>query len=152
MEWRALMIVNAEGAASSMTDAASMHAATGAALVLVVEDEELVRQFAVETLRDAGFEVLEAASAQDALHILEQRSDLKVMVTDVRMPGPVNGYFLAKRVRERWPYVEIILVSGYAAPSRQDINVEWDFLVKPYDSDELVRRVQSLARRGVSAR
>jgi CheY-like chemotaxis protein len=151
MGWLTLMNVNADAAPAAGTEP-SLSPSGEPAPVLVVEDEELVRLFAAETLREAGFEVLEAASADEALRVLEQRSDLKVMVTDVRMPGPVNGYFLAKRVRERWPYVEIILVSGYAAPARQDINIEWDFLVKPYDGDELVRRVQALARRGHTAR
>jgi CheY-like chemotaxis protein len=119
------------------------------AVVLVVEDEDIVRQYAVETLQEAGFEVLEAPAAEDALRLLEERHDLKVMVSDVRMPGPVNGYFLARKVRDRWPYVEIILVSGYAAPSRQELHLDCDFLVKPYDGEELVRRVQTLARRGI---
>jgi len=115
--------------------------------VLVVEDEPLVRQFAVETLREAGFETLEAGGAEEALQILESRRDLKVLVTDVRMPGPVNGYFLARKVRERWPYVEIILASGYAAPDRRDIGFDCDLLVKPFESEELVRRVAQRARR-----
>jgi CheY-like chemotaxis protein len=117
--------------------------------VLVVDDEEIVRQFAVESLQEAGFEALEARGAQEALLILEQRGDLKVMVTDVRMPGACNGYFLARKVRERWPYVEIILVSGYAAPSRQDLNMDCGFIVKPYGGDELVRHVSLLARRAM---
>jgi CheY-like chemotaxis protein len=119
----------------------------GKGVVLVVEDEPLVRQFAVETLREAGFETLEASGAEEALRILENRRDLKVLVTDVRMPGPVNGYFLARKVRERWPYVEIILASGYAAPDRRDIGFDCDLLVKPFESEELVRRVAQRARR-----
>lgn len=146
-----VMPMNESNPVMPLADPAFDKPASDAPLVLVVEDEEIVRQFAAETLREAGFEVLEAASAPDAFHIVERRRDLKVMITDVRMPGPLNGYFLAKKVRERWPYVEIILVSGYAAPSRQDINVEWDFLVKPYEADDLVRRVRALARRGVPA-
>jgi len=124
------------------------HGGTDVGAVLVVEDEEAVRQFAVETLREAGFETLEASGAEDALRILESRQDLRVLVTDVRMPGPINGYFLARRVRERWPYVEIILASGYAAPDRRDIGFDCDLLVKPYEGEELVRRVARRARKG----
>lgn len=116
--------------------------------VLVVEDEEVVRLFAVEALEEAGFEVVAAASAEEALRRADERRDLKVMVTDVRMPGAVNGYFLARRVRERWPYVEIMLISGYAAPARRDLSLDCDFLIKPFAGDELVRRVSALARRG----
>lgn len=119
------------------------------AVVLVVEDEDIVRQFAVETLREAGFEVLEAPSSDEALRLLEQRRDVKVMVSDVRMPGPVNGYFLARKVRDRWPYVEIMLVSGYAAPARQELHLDCEFLAKPYEGEDLVRRVQGLTRRGM---
>jgi CheY-like chemotaxis protein len=118
--------------------------------VLVVEDEPVVRQFAVDSLREAGFETLEAEGAEEALRILEERTDLKVLVTDVRMPGPVNGYFLARKVRERGPYVDIILASGYAAPERRDIRFDCDLLVKPFESEELVRRVAQRARRAGS--
>jgi len=118
-------------------------------VVLVVDDEELIRSLLVEDLMDAGFETLEAGDATEALKILEERRDLSVLVTDVRMPGEMNGYFLAKRVRERWPYVQIVLVSGHAAPSRRELGFDCDFLVKPFANDELVRTVKARVRRGV---
>jgi len=119
-------------------------------VVLFVDDEPDVRQFAVETLQEAGFDTLGAGSADDALRTLEQRPDVTVLVTDVRMPGPVNGYFLARKVRERWPHVEIILVSGYAAPQRGDISFDCDLLVKPFQGEELVRRVSRRARQAAA--
>jgi DNA-binding response OmpR family regulator len=117
--------------------------------VLVVDDEEIVRGLVAEGLSDAGFEAIEAADAAEALRVLDERRDLSVMVTDVRMPGEMNGYFLAKKVRERWPYVQIILVSGHATPDRRDLGFDCDFLVKPFENDELVRRVAARARRAV---
>jgi CheY-like chemotaxis protein len=118
--------------------------------VLVVDDEPIAREFAVESLRNAGFDAHEAADADDALRLLERRGGFKVLVTDVRMPGATNGYALARRVRERWPFMEIILVSGYAAPQRGDLGFDCDLLIKPFDSDELVRRVMSRAHRVTS--
>lgn len=118
-----------------------------APVVLVVDDEELIRSLLVEDLMEAGFETLEAGDAAEALKILEERRDLSVLVTDVRMPGEMNGYFLAKKARERWPYIHIVLVSGHAAPSRRELGFDCDFLVKPFANDELVRTVKARARR-----
>jgi CheY-like chemotaxis protein len=116
-------------------------------VVLVVDDDEDVRRFAAETLGEAGFEAIEAGDADEALRVLQERHDVKVLVSDVRMPGTLNGYRLAQRVRERWPHIEIVLISGYATPDRRDIAFDCDLLVKPFEADELVRRVSLRARR-----
>jgi two-component system, response regulator PdtaR len=116
-------------------------------VVLVVDDDDDVRRFAAETLGEAGFEALEAGDAEAALRILQDRQDVKVLVSDVRMPGALNGFRLAQRVRERWPHIEIILISGYATPDRRDIAFDCDLLAKPFEADELVRRVALRARR-----
>jgi two-component system, response regulator PdtaR len=71
--------------------------------VLIVEDEPLVRLGAVQTIEDAGFEVIEAANADEAIEILEKRSDIRVVFTDVHMPGSMDGLKLAHAVRNRWP-------------------------------------------------
>jgi CheY-like chemotaxis protein len=131
-----------------MTDPIAMPADLPAlGVVLVVDDEADVRRFAVESLEEAGFEVLEAADAEAALRILQDRSDIKVLVSDVRMPGSLNGYRLAQRARERWPHMEIVLVSGYATPDRRDIAFDCDLVTKPFEADDLVRRVTQRARR-----
>jgi CheY-like chemotaxis protein len=116
-------------------------------VVLVVDDDEDVRRFAAETLAEAGFEAIEAGDADEALRVLQDRHDVKVLVSDVRMPGAMNGYRLAQRVRDRWPHVEIVLISGYATPDRRDIAFDCDLLAKPFEADELVRRVSLRARR-----
>jgi CheY-like chemotaxis protein len=81
-------------------------------VVLVVEDEALVRMTAVGMIEEAGFEVLEAANADEAILLLEARRDLTVVFTDIEMPGSMDGLRLAQAVRGRWPPIKIIATSG----------------------------------------
>lgn len=81
-------------------------------VVLVVEDEPLVRLFASDMIEEAGFEVLQAADATDAIVTLEDRLDVRVVFTDVDMPGGIDGIMLAICIRERWPSIQIIITSG----------------------------------------
>jgi CheY-like chemotaxis protein len=87
-----------------------------AVVVLVVEDEILVRLSANDMLREAGYRVLEARDGQEALTILEMQADVRALFTDVTMPN-VDGLSLAKIVSERWPQIGILLTSGLAVPS-----------------------------------
>src|SRR3979409_1992297 len=80
--------------------------------ILVVEDEMLLRMRAVDMVEDAGFTPVEAINADDALAILESRSDIELLFTDIQMPGSIDGLKLAYAVHERWPLIKIILVSG----------------------------------------
>src|SRR5580693_2370140 len=82
------------------------------AKVLVVEDEMMLRMRAVDIVEDAGFMPVEAVNADDALAILESRSDIDLLFTDIQMPGTMDGLTLANAVHERWPLIKIILVSG----------------------------------------
>src|SRR3954468_18520562 len=84
-------------------------------LVLIVEDEYLVRIHAAEVIRDAGFEVMEASNADEAIVILESRPDIRVVFTDIQMPGSMDGLKLARAVRDRWPPVQIVATSGHYA-------------------------------------
>ncbi|MBP2448650.1 response regulator [Rhizobium leguminosarum] len=104
-------------------------------LVLVVEDEPLVRMFAVDFVEDAGFDVLEAADANQAVAILEARTDIRIVFTDVDMPGSMDGMKLARAVRDRWPPIEIIIVSGHKRPVDDDLPARAVFFPKPYDVD-----------------
>jgi CheY-like chemotaxis protein len=81
--------------------------------VLVVDDNEAVRSLAVEALADEGMDVLEAASGVDALHFLTVTPAIDVLFTDVRMPGGVNGWELARRFRAAWPAIGIVYSSGF---------------------------------------
>src|ERR1700709_1548649 len=80
--------------------------------VLIVEDEMILRMRAVDIVEDAGFSPIEAVNADDALAILESRSDIELLFTDIQMPGSIDGLNLAYAVHERWPSIKIILVSG----------------------------------------
>jgi CheY-like chemotaxis protein len=116
-------------------------------VVLVVEDEALLRLDAFDTLDRAGFEVCEAASASEALVVLDQRHDVAVVVTDVEMPGPLNGLDLARQVRKTRPEVAIILVSGRTRPQPGEIPQEVEFLSKPYRTSTLITRVRAAAEK-----
>src|SRR3977135_2127913 len=80
--------------------------------VLVVEDEMILRMRAVDIVEDAGFTAVEAVNADEALSILESRSDISLLFSDIQMPGSMDGLKLAHAVHERWPSIKIILVSG----------------------------------------
>jgi CheY-like chemotaxis protein len=111
-------------------------------LVLVVEDDPLVRVFGADVLEDAGFAVIEAGDAEEALHILEARSDVRVVFTDIEMPGSLNGLGLAWRIRELWPEIHVLITSGRHVPSLDEMPREDRFVPKPYAPGTLVRHVE----------
>lgn len=119
-------------------------AAGAGKVILLVEDEPLVRAVTADELRDNGFEVIEAADAQEALRLLRELDRVNVLLTDIRMPGELDGWDLAERVRERIPTVGVVYMSGYSvAPSRM---VEGSrFLSKPYEPSVIASLVSSLA-------
>jgi two-component system, response regulator PdtaR len=111
--------------------------ATERPLVLIVEDEYLIRTYAAEVIRDAGFEVVEASNADEAITILESRPDIRVVFTDVQMPGSMDGLKLAHAVRDRWPPVHIIATSGHYAFNKGDLPTGTVFLQKPYSQHQI---------------
>jgi CheY-like chemotaxis protein len=98
--------------------------------VLVVEDESIIRLGITVTLGSAGYEVLEAANADEAIAILETNSNIRFVVTDIHMPGTMDGLRLAHYVREHWPPIHLIVVSADPEPS--DLPKRAKFLRKPY--------------------
>lgn len=112
--------------------------------VLVVEDESLVRIDAAESLREAGFEVLEAADACEALETMERRDDIGVVFTDIEMPGGMNGLELARLVRRTRPRMRLILTSGTARMDPNEIPDHGAFLSKPYSPDVVARTIRRL--------
>jgi CheY-like chemotaxis protein len=121
------------------------------AVVLLVEDEPLVRILLSELLDESGFRVLEAANAQEALTILGAELNVSVLITDVDMPPGLNGYGLARRVHERWPGVEILVTSGRQWPIEGDLPEGAAFLAKPVPNEVLVSYVQAAAERAAHA-
>jgi CheY-like chemotaxis protein len=100
--------------------------------VLIVEDEPLIRLGAVKIIEDGGFEVIEAASADEAIRILECRDDIRVVFTDIHMPGSMDGLRLAHAVRNRWPPIKIIVTSGRDLGTQVDLPEGGRFFAKPY--------------------
>ena len=101
--------------------------------ILIVEDEPLLRIGAVKIIEYAGFEVIEAASADEAIRILECRSDIRLVFTDIHMPGSMDGLTLAHAVRNRWPPIKIIVTSGRELIAQHALPEGGRFFAKPYD-------------------
>jgi DNA-binding NtrC family response regulator len=119
--------------------------------VLLVEDNPLQLMEAASTLREAGYEVAEAATVEAAQAHLAARPELVAMVADVDLAGePLTGFTLAKAVAARWPEIAILIVSGLVWPSDGDMPMGAHFLRKPFTGDVLVRALRSaLEARGV---
>lgn len=112
--------------------------------ILLVEDEPMIRAIGIDTLEEAGFEVIEAKDADEAMRILETAGEVHVLFTDIRMPGTMNGLELAKLVHERWPAMKILITSGDTWPPVSQIPDHGHFLPKPYRLDALQSEVTSL--------
>jgi CheY-like chemotaxis protein len=117
---------------------------TTPAVVLVVEDEMLLRMRAVDMVEDAGYISVEAVDADEAVAILESRSDIALMFTDIQMGGSMNGLTLAHAVRERWPPIKIILVSGQLKLANLDIPAGSRFFGKPLDAKIMIAQLQNM--------
>lgn len=112
-------------------------------VVLVVEDEPLLRFHAVDLIETAGFDVVEAVNAAEAVTILMARMDIRIVFTDIDMPGSMNGLKLAAAVRHRWPPIEIIITSGFATLKPEDIPERGFFFTKPYNDNDLLVALRS---------
>jgi CheY-like chemotaxis protein len=115
-------------------------------VVLVVEDEELLRWNAVAMIEDAGFDVVEAANATEAIAILERRNDIRIIFTDVQMPGSIDGLRLAHLVKNRWPPIKIITTSGRFRVRDDELPEGGRFLSKPYTHAEVTGMLHELQR------
>src|ERR1700690_3409675 len=113
-------------------------------VVLVVEDEMMLRMRAVDMVEDAGYTPLEAVDADEAVKILESRADIALVFTDIQMPGSMDGLGLAHAVPERWPPIKIIVVSG--ALKLPDIQLPADsrFFGKPLEAKEMIAEMQNM--------
>ncbi|WP_439815440.1 response regulator [Zavarzinia sp. CC-PAN008] len=104
----------------------------GHGAILVVEDEVLIRLDTAASLEEAGFAVVEAQNADEALALLEARGDIAGVFTDVRMPGSMDGLALAYAVRERWPGIAVIVTSGHVRLQNDELPPNVPFITKPY--------------------
>ena len=116
--------------------------------VLVVEDEMVLRMRAVDIVEDAGFTAVEAVNADEALAILEGRSDIALLFSDIQMPGSMDGLKLAHAVHERWPSIKIILVSGQVKLSDADKPTDSLFFGKPLDVKQMIVELRAMVGSG----
>ena len=115
-------------------------------VILLVEDEVLVRMLAADVLSEAGFTVLESTNAEEALTLLEARPDVQVLFTDVNMPGALDGLGLAQTVHEQSPGIGILIGSGRIRPAPGELSPGTRFIAKPYAPSALTDAVRAVAR------
>jgi CheY-like chemotaxis protein len=114
------------------------------AVILIVEDEMMLRMRAADMVEDAGYAPVEAVDADGAVAILESRSDIALMMTDIQMPGSMDGLALAHAVHERWPSIKIIVVSGQLKQSNIHLPADSRFFGKPLVAGELIAQMRSM--------
>lgn len=112
-------------------------------IVLIVEDEPIVRFYASELAEGAGFHTLSVANADEALRELEEMAGVEILLTDVSMPGSMDGIELVNTVRERWPGIRIVIVSSYVDSQQGDGRGEIVYVRKPFTPHELIQALQS---------
>ena len=114
------------------------------AVVLVVEDEMMLRMRAVNMVEDAGYAPVEALDTDEAVSILESRSDIALMCTDIQMPGSMDGLGLAHAVHARWPSIKIIVVSGQLNPPSIDLPPCSRFFGKPLEPGQMIAQMRNM--------
>jgi CheY-like chemotaxis protein len=114
------------------------------ALVLVVEDEVLIRMSAVQMMEDAGFAAVQACNADEAIQILESRSDIRAVFTDINMSGSMDGWKLAHAVRGRWPPIHLIVTSGLHIPEDGQLPAKGVFVRKPYSAEHITAALRQV--------
>ena len=119
-------------------------------LILVVEDQEILRLYAADLLEEHGFRVVEARNAAAALKVLEARDDVRLLFTDIQMPGTLDGMDLAREVHQRWPRVLLVITSGQKKPTEEEMPDHGRFVAKPYRAKELLGQVDDMIHKGNS--
>jgi CheY-like chemotaxis protein len=114
-------------------------------VVLIVEDEPLLRMSAAHMVETAGYHAVEASNATEAIRILESRLDIRILFSDIDMPTGLDGVKLAALVRDRWPPIEIILVSGHERPLVSDLPSRTVFFAKPYREADIIGQIRKFS-------
>jgi CheY-like chemotaxis protein len=112
--------------------------------VMVVEDEPLIRLGLVSAIEDAGYEVVDAANADDAIRKLEQIGGIRLVLTDVDMPGSMDGIRLAHYVNNRWPPIRLVVISGKVGVTSSQLPAGARFMTKPYQEPALINMVETM--------
>jgi CheY-like chemotaxis protein len=114
------------------------------AVVLVVEDEALIRMSAVQMVEDAGFMAVEACNADEAIELLESRADVRAVFTDINMSGSMDGWKLAHAILGRWPPIHLIVTSGLYIPEEGQLPAKSLFIRKPYSAEQVTTALREL--------
>lgn len=114
-------------------------------VILVIEDEPVLRIQISDLLEDDGFEVVEATSVENAIHILETRLDIRIVYMDLDMPKGVDGVKFAAAIRDRWPPIEIILTASRVDGTRIQLPVRARFFAKPINPARVIETVRAFA-------
>jgi two-component system, response regulator PdtaR len=110
--------------------------------ILLVEDEVVVRMMITDQLREAGYSVIEAVNAHEATEVLRSSANIEVVISDIQMPGSMDGIGLARMIRSEYPEIKIILASGQS--TAMDCADYDGFFQKPYDSAKIIRHIKAL--------
>ncbi|AOW25676.1 histidine kinase [Sphingomonas melonis TY] len=113
--------------------------------VLIIEDEPILRIEAIDMVEHAGFEAVEATNIEDAIHILETRTDIRIVYMDLDMPRSIKGIEIAAAIRDRWPPIEIILTAASFSKADLDLPVRTVFFSKPVRHREIVAAMRRMA-------
>ncbi|MCX7326036.1 MAG: response regulator [Hyphomicrobiales bacterium] len=113
-------------------------------VILVVEDQSVIRMCAVELIMESGFAVLAAGNADEAISILEARSDVKLVFTDVDMPGTMDGIRLAHSIRDRWPSIALLVTSGKTILAESQFPAGVRLFPKPYADQSIIDAIIAL--------
>jgi two-component system, response regulator PdtaR len=114
------------------------------AAVLVVDDEPMIRSLAVKILLGAGYKVFEACCSAEALVVLDGLADVHAVLTDIEMPGAMDGLALAATIHGRWPDIAILVTSGRCRPQEHELPEGAEFLSKPYKASAMIAHLQRL--------
>ena len=113
-------------------------------VILVVEDEAIIRIGTVQLLEDAGYAAIQASNSDDAIRILESLADIDAVITDIKMPGSLCGLRLARAIRNRWPPIHLIVASGLNAPTEKEFPGIGRFIRKPFAPKHILKALQEL--------
>lgn len=113
--------------------------------ILVVEDDPLLLLDALDMVEDAGFTAYGASNADEAIQLLERHSSIRILFTDVDMPGSMDGLRLAQTVRDRWPPVSIMITSGHISVRKEELPEKGLFFAKPYPPASVIKALHRIA-------
>lgn len=114
--------------------------------ILLVEDEAIIRFELADFFGDAGYEVFEAGNADEAIAILERESSIRVVLTDIQLPGTMDGLKLAHHVRDRYPPTVLLVTSGAADIEQEALPANTRFIAKPFNPARILQQIEDMTR------